>query len=327
MDQQKEITVLTPIVLKFGEKVASVQNPTLNYLEFVFTDNKPNANNVGIPEAAFASIIDTGILMPVKMADGEISRGHEGTTPIGVISAMDKRQVEDYEQVVGKAALWSKEHPDSINLLKEAYAAGDPLNMSWEVIYTDSTLDDNGTEWIKDPIVRAITVVGAPAYKGRTPIERVASDATDSEDLNVEELETLKAQLAELETKKTELETQLAAKVAELEAASTELAALKEFKAEADRQAAEKQLLETRLATLGENGIKYSEEDVAAKKEMLLKLDETAFNYLVAELKEAIKEEHSEETDKTKIPGPVTKVGTKSPMEVVRDGFQNLKLR
>ncbi len=319
--EQKEYTLVTPIVVKFGEAEASVQNPTLNYLEFVFTDNRPNANMKGIPESAFKNIIDTGLLMPVKMADGEISRGHEGTTPIGVISSMDSRQVEDLQQVVGKAALWSKEHPESINILKESYAAGDPLNMSWELLYTDSTMDDNGIEWLNDPIVRAITVVGAPAYGGRTPITTVAS-----KEENMDELETLKAQLAELETKKTELEAQLAAKVAELETASTELASLREFKAEADRKEAEAQLVSTRVAKLAENGITYTDEELSAKREMLLKLDETAFDYLVAELKNAVKESTSSNETGTPIPGSVSGTNGRSNLELVKEGFKTLKL-
>ncbi len=328
---QKELTILTPIIVKLGEEFASVQNPTLNYLEFVFTDDKPNSNMKGIPESAFASIIDTGILMPVKMADGEISQGHSGTIPIGVISSLDRRQVEDRKQVVGKAALWSKEHPESINLLKESYAAGTPLNMSWELLYTESTIDDIGVEWLQDPVVRAITVVGSPAYVGRTPIESVASEegAENSEQGNsaMDELETLKAELETLKTKYAELESQLASKNTELESANSELTGLREFKAEADRQAAEKTLLETRLNTLGENGIKYTDEEVAAKREMLLKLDETAFNYLVAELKTAVKEANSGDGDKTNIPGSVSNTGAKSNLEILRKGFETLKLR
>lgn len=327
---QKEYTLITPIILKIGEEVASVQNPTLNYLEFVFTDNQPNANRKGIPESAFASLIDTGVLMPVKMANGEISRGHEGTVPIGVISSMDRRQVEDLKQVVGKAALWSKEHPESIKILKESYAAGDPLNMSWELLYTESTTDDSGNEWLQDPVVRAITVVGAPAYGGRTPIESVASKTTSnissSEDANVDELENLKTQLTNLQAEKAELERKLAEKSAELEAANTELASLKEFKAAVDKREAEAQLLSNRLAKLAESGINYTDEEVSAKREMLLNLDEVAFDYLVAELKDAVKEAASGD-ETSKIPGSVTSTtSTKSNLEIVREGFKSLKL-
>jgi hypothetical protein len=314
---QKEFTLVTPIVVKIGEEFASVQNPTLNYLEFVFTDDKANANKKGIPQSAFSHLIDTGILMPVKMADGEISRGHDNTVPIGVISHLDERQGEDRNQVVGKAALWSREHPDSVNLLKESYAAGDPLNMSWELLYTESSVDEDNNEWILDPVVRAITVVGAPAYQGRTPITTVAS-----EDENMDELEQLKAQLEQV---KAELEAKIAELNSALETANTELSSLREFKAEADRKDAEATLFSNRIAKLIESGIKYTDEELSAKRENLLKLSDEAFDYLVAELKDAVKEVASSTDEATQIPGPISR-NDRSRMEVLKDGFKNLKL-
>lgn len=316
------VAFTTPLHLN-PEAFASLENPTLSFMEFIFTDDKPNANNKGIPHSAFASIINTGIMMPLKMAEGRISPGHTGTLPLGVISSMEERKIDDRNVIVGKAALWSKERPDDIALIKEAYAAEKPVNISWEVLYTEAETDANGVEWFQDPIVRAATIVGVPAYKDRTRMLSVASDE-EQEELTMNELEQAKADLETAQTKITDLESAVASKDTDLAAKETELTTLREFKASVEREQAQAQLLDARLAKFAEAGLKFSAEDVAAKKDKWLKLDDESFDYLVTEMQSLVKtDEASVHTDPSIPESVINRNQTK--IALVRAGLQALK--
>ena len=311
------------------EAFAAKNNPTLSLMEFIFTDDKPNANKQGIPESAFANIINTGTLMPIKMSEGGISPGHAGTLPLGVISSLEKKPAEDRNLIVGKAALWSKERPEDVQMIKEAYAAGKPLNISWEVLYTETEVDENGITWLIDPTVRAATFVGVPAYDGRTHLISVAS-----KDLKIEEnMNELETKLADAETKKTEAETKLAKAesdvtklTSDLATANAELTSLRDFKAKTEQAQAEAALLSSRLAKFAEAGLTYKPEEVDAKKAMWLKMDEEAFNYMVSEMK-ALASVKGAEASKTEppIPASVTNTTPKNTIEIVREGLKSLK--
>lgn len=315
---EQTATFVTPLQLNL-EALASVDNPTLNYMEFVFTDDQPNANGKGIHQSDFPSIIRTGLLMPVKMAEGGISPGHAGTSPIGVISSLEERKSEDGRNlVVGKAALWSRERPEDINLIKEAYAAGKQLNISWEVLYTETEVDANGIEWYKEPITRAATFVGLPAYKGRTPMLSVASDEKQ-EELNMDELEKVTADLATANSRIAELETASASK-------DEEIATLSAFKAEVELERANASLLKERLTKFAEAGIQFSAEDVEAKKDKWLKLDNEAFDYLVSEMQSLVKTDEASVTEPV-IPASVANNPVKTRVELARAGLQALKTK
>lgn len=176
-------TPISAIVQK--EEQASATNPTLSWMDFVFTDDRPNDNGVGVRAEQFASLIATGIYMPLKVAEGSIAPGHENALPLGVISSLTEKydETNQSKQIVGKAALWAEERPEDVASLKSAFAAGDKLQISWELLYSEDEVDDQGTRWLKDPIVRAATVVGVPAYAGRTPVLAVASLENDPEEV------------------------------------------------------------------------------------------------------------------------------------------------
>jgi hypothetical protein len=172
------IILKTPFsVLTQKEEQASATNPTLSWMEFVFTDDRPNDNGVGVHADQFASLIQTGIYMPLKVAEGEVAPGHENALPLGVISNLTEKynETSQSKQIVGKAALWAEERPEDVAQLKSAFASGNPLNISWELLYSEEEIDDVGIRWLKDPIVRAATIVGIAAYSGRTPVLAVAS--------------------------------------------------------------------------------------------------------------------------------------------------------
>lgn len=314
---EKTAVFVTPLQLN-QEAYASVRNPTITYMEFVFTDDKPNANKQGIKQSAFSNIISTGTLMPIKMSPGRISPGHKGTTPLGVIAALEEKSLQDESRnlVVGKAALWGRERPEDIDLIKQAFAAGEPLNISWEVLFSETEVDEQGIEWLVDPIVRAATFVGIPAYGGRTQLTSVASDETQ-EELDMDEVEKLTNELAAATAKSQELET-------EKQALASEVEGLRQFKAEVERVQAQAALWTARTAKLAEAGIEMKAEDLEAKREKFLKLDDEAFDLLVAELK-GLKTETAEVHNETPIPGSVAGGQKLNRIEIVRAGLQALK--
>lgn len=156
--------------LELVQRADAQKNPLITWMSFVFVDDKPNANAQGIPKTSFSGVIETGNLMPVKMEEGKIG-GHPSSKPLGVIRNLE---VGD-DRILGEAALWNDERPADIALLKESYSEGKPLNISFEIRYTEFDIDDNGIEWILDPIVKGATIVISPAYRGRTPVLSVAS--------------------------------------------------------------------------------------------------------------------------------------------------------
>src|SRR4030067_2436711 len=80
---------------EFKEAIASLNlNPAfVRPIKFVFTDAFANANKQRIPEAEFMNVIKTGINMPIKIGQikqNVIPEGHEGASPLGVITHLVK---------------------------------------------------------------------------------------------------------------------------------------------------------------------------------------------------------------------------------------------
>jgi len=157
---------------------AALDNPNLGWLEFILTDAEPNENSQGIKKEAFAGLIQTGLFMPIKMAIGEIRPDHSDAKPLGAIAALDA----DEDKILGKAALWKIEREGDYKILTAMSSRGEPINISWEVVYTESEVDDNNVEWLDDPVLTGATIVSMPAYAGRTPVLSVAAkDFPESE--------------------------------------------------------------------------------------------------------------------------------------------------
>ncbi len=154
------------------EVIAAIsRNPTLKWIKFVLTDDAPNANAQRIPKEEFANLVKTGVHMPIKMAQGFIREGHEFSVPIGSITNL----VERDNFVEGIAGLWKKEFPDEIDVLQERASGGDKPQLSWEILYRDSNIDNDGVETFEGVMLEAATFVEAPAYEGRTPVVVMAS--------------------------------------------------------------------------------------------------------------------------------------------------------
>lgn len=157
---------------EFGEAVASVvsADQSVTWAKFVLTDDKPNGNGQRIPLEEFDNIIKTGIFKPLKMARGEIKDGHEDAEPLGVITHLSKIG----NKIYALAALWDRERAEDVAYIKSLVQENKPVNVSWEVLYSRANAS-KGVSDLLDTVLRAVTIVGMPAYKGRTQFIAIAS--------------------------------------------------------------------------------------------------------------------------------------------------------
>lgn len=242
-------------------------NPTVSFAKFIFTDDKPNRNKQRIPKEEYPNILRTGINMPVKMASGAISDGHKGAIPIGVITHLK----EENDVILGIAALWKKERPEEVALLRTMAQQNKHPQLSWELFYDDSKTDESGVEDLFGVIVGGTTVVGLPAYSGRTPILAMSS----VKDNTVED---------ELKQKIADLEKELADARAALSEKDAELAPLKEYKAAIEQKELEAQKFASVKTKFQEAGIVRDESYFDSNKEKLLAMSEDALSFLVQEV-------------------------------------------
>jgi len=276
-------------------EAAIAANHSFNYLKFILTDDEPNANRQRIPKEEFENVIRTGFFTPLKMARGGIKQGHELSEPLGVITHLQ----ENDNQIRGLAALWSEERPDDVKIIKEAYINKRPLNISWELGYTASSYEDDGTENLHGVTLRAATLVDLPAYKGRTPVIQVASEK--KEDTDLDELEKTQKELEDtkelLSKAQEEIET-LKEQLKGLEGQASELEELREFKAEIDREIEEEKALEAIKAQFTEAGVEKDEEYFYENKERLLAMAQEDLEFMLQEIVAfSAKEEDEEEEE------------------------------
>jgi hypothetical protein len=272
--------------LEGQEAFASVTlNPTLRWMKFILTDDEPNGNKQRIPETEFENLIKSGIHMPIKMARGEIKPGHDESLPIGVITDLVKVQ----NRIEGLAALWSRERPEDVEFVISEFKSGRAPQISWEIPYSISEVveHEDGVQDLTNIHLRAATLVGLPAYAGRTPVLAVASkdDPSSMEDnIKMEELETLKSQLADAQGKVTELEGQISEKETALAEKETELAELRDYKAAVEKDKADEDRLASIKTKFADAKIEKEDEYFASNRDMLLGLDENSLNFMVQEL-------------------------------------------
>ena len=285
-----------------GEAVASLaQNPSVNYIKFTLTDDKPNANNMKIPQEEFSNIINSGIFMPIKKAIGKTEKGHKDSSPLGVITHL--KQVED--KIKGIATLWSKERPKDVEQIKEELKSGKQVNLSWELTYdTEASEKIDGITTLKNVFLTAATIVGLPSYRGRTSIEAFASDE-EKERKDEEMAEENEKALEKLQIKYDELKTKLSESEKLSLEKDTELIGLKSYKAEIEKIDSERKKLGTIKEKFTTAKINKEDKYFEENKEKLLSLDENTLEFLLQDLKvftapEPI--EKPEDKDKNKIP-------------------------
>jgi hypothetical protein len=182
MVDNKSINLSSSIEWLDNEAEAAISlNPLYQWVKLVVCDDIPNGNKQQIEEAEFPNLIKTGISSPIKMADKKISDGHGAAFghPIGVISQLK----QEGNKLLALAALWKKERPEDVSMLKDMYTSGNPPNVSWEISYSESELVD-GVEKLKGCILNGLAIVGMPAYQGRTPF--IAMSSLDVEEVTAE---------------------------------------------------------------------------------------------------------------------------------------------
>lgn len=275
------------------EALASIADSDLfNFVKFILTDDKGNANKQRIPKEEFANLIRTGIYTPFKMAYGKINEGHDEAFPIGVITNLAEKE----DQIRGIAALWNRERPEDINLIKEAYTNKKQLNVSWELLYSNSDLDDEGFENLHGVSLRAATLVGMPAYQGRTPVYAVASDNNRQEENPLDETQELKEKLANLQTELDNAKAQLQS----MKDMETELSNLREYKASIEAEAQKLEKLNSIKVKFTEAGIEKDNEYFDKNQEVLLGMTETAIDFMLQDMKTFTEQISQASTNKEK---------------------------
>jgi hypothetical protein len=322
-----------------GEAFASIlKNPTVTWARFILTDDRMNGNGMRIPESEFSNLINTGVHMPVKMAMGEISPGHENTRPLGVITHLRQIVTDAGSSAIeALAALWGEERPADVSFIKERFAQKQPVDISWEILYENEVFNEElGSIDLMSTALRAATVVGNPAYQGRTPFLAISAKTGKAETPALEEItedtkvekelqEKLDAALAEIATLKGQLsekETAIAELTTQKTTLEAELAPLKQFKEQADAELAKAEKLTQIKDKFKEAGLEKDEEYFKTNEETLLRMEESNLDFMVQELKAFAsvtpkKEDASLEDDKTKIPPMRGEEGEVSTSDIV----------
>jgi len=264
-----------------------MSNPMVTWAKFILTDDKPNKNGVTLPQSEFANIIKSGIHMPIKMANEDIAENHDESIPIGVITNL--KQVKN--QIIGLAAFWNKERTNDVELLKEKFASGEQINVSWEIACHEKELEDGGIE-IENASLRAATIVGLPAYGGRTPILEMASK-NKQEDEILDELKELQDKLEAVTAERDSLQEEItelkssedeAERDAQLKELQDELETLRKFKQEVDAEKERTEKLSSLKQKFVEAGIEKDEEYFVENSERLIGMTEEAFDFMLQEL-------------------------------------------
>lgn len=274
------------------------KNPTLKWIKFILTDDAPNANRQRIPVEEFANLVRTGVHMPIKMSQGYVRDGHEYSVPIGSIATLVERE----HHVEGIAGLWRKEFPGEIDLLEEMTASDNKPQLSWELLYKASVIEDEGVEAFHNVALAAATVVGIPAYEGRTPIVLMASKQESDADYKIkleeydkmeEKLKELQSQVNSLTETNKELETNFATLKEEhdtlkgdMEKVSAEKDELAEFKSEIDAEKAEAEKLASILKLFEDAELAVPDEylEDEEKKANLLDMDTKQLEFFLHEI-------------------------------------------
>lgn len=315
---------------ELGEAFASFMlNPTVTWVKFVLTDDKTNANGERVPQEEFANLIKSGIHMPVKMVYGEI-QGHPNSKPLGTITHLKEVQNDDGSSaIIALAALWSKERPADIEYIKQRFAEKKPVDTSWEILYEDSTLNsDKNSIDLHGTVLSATTIVGNPAYQGRTPFlaisSKKAAEITNEEETtedNLMDVKELEAKLAEVEpklatalseieqlkTEKAEKEAEIATLTEKNTAQETELTTLREYKDGVEAEIAKVEKIDAIKAKFVEAGLQKEDKYFTDNEDKFLKMDDEALAFFIQEMAANLSEEThsssaSNDNNKKKVP-------------------------
>jgi hypothetical protein len=156
---------------------ADFSNPFVSVISFILTDFLPNKNGQAVAIEEKDRIIETAKGMPFKM--NVETGGHEGAETIGPIVKTWFGNDNNRPVVYAEAIIWKLEYPDIDRFIQEKYQNQEPLAVSWELLYSDSEVDNNNVQWLKNVIVTGVALVSQPAYGTyRTRILAVAEEQT-----------------------------------------------------------------------------------------------------------------------------------------------------
>lgn len=178
------IILQTPFELLTNEAAAAIGlNPFFSWAKFILTDADTNLNGQRIPEEEFENLIRTGIFTPLKMDFYKVSEGHSEAEkkPIGVITNIKKDVINESPALVALAALWRKERPEDVSLLKKMIDEGNPPKVSWEITYSQAEVDEQNAEVLKGTVLTGVAIVSNPAYEDRTRFLAMAAEESESE--------------------------------------------------------------------------------------------------------------------------------------------------
>lgn len=290
------------------ETMASLSvNPLVTWAKFVLTDDIPNEKKERVPKEEFDNLIKSGVFMPIKMAESAINDDHSDAAPLGVITHLKKVK----NQVVGLAALWKRERQEDIQMIKEKFDKNEPINLSWEIVYGDTETSADGVTDLLDTSLRAATIVGMPAYAGRTTFTALASKEKQEEIL--EELEKLQKELDTLKESYSSLEDQLKEKSTELEELNPELDKLRQYKTEIEDEKEKVQKLGKIQEKFSSAKIEKGEEYFSENGEMLLGLSEDALDFMIQELVAFASTKEEDEEDGEEVHSSIPNLKNQKP--------------
>ena len=275
-------------------------NRNVAWAKIVLTDDDFNANKQRIPRDEFSNVIKTGLYMPFKMTAGEIG-DHPDSIPIGVMAHLKTNG----NTVEALAALWKTERDTDVAMLQERYKSQKPIDVSWEISYTEKEEEEAGTTF-KGVSMNAITIVENPAYKGRTSVTALSSknkenneDGSNMDTIALDKHEELmKTQREEFETKVSDAEAKVQTLSTELDELKPKYKELAEFKQESDEKTAKAEKLENIKTKFKDAGLEVKEEYFTEKEEIFLGMTDAQLDFVVQELVSLAskKENDNEET-------------------------------
>ena len=328
-------------------------HPLQSRLSIVLTDFGPNDNKQGIPLSEKEKLLKSALFMPLKINfDGDGYLGHDGAIPIGpIISTAESINENEQPIIIGDVIAWKELYPEVIDYLKES-AKESPIGTSWEMYYSDSEVDSDGVEWLKNIEFAGTCIVQTPAYgPERTRILAIAEKAkpvkeeSEITSKSMEEKETTEvfdfsSAIAELYKSvfSKELEAEMSIAISEVRDLIQSLrdgiaekdqellvahSKLNEMVAEKEKEQAEaarKDKLNKRRKYLSEAGIEVSDEDWQKRETFYDEMSEPTFSTYVEDLK-AIRFSKSEK--KPVLPEPISYTSTIT----INDIAQALKQR
>ena len=272
-------------------------NPAFSWAKIVATDDIKNKNKQRIPIEEFDNFITTGINTPIKMAKGSIS-DHEDAFPIGTLTQMTK----EGNKVISLAALWKRDRPDDVAYLKELFLKETPPNVSWEVSFASSEIEEDGTEALRGVVMNGLAIVGMPAYSGRTPFIAMSSTNAKGDNINMDELEQLKVRVQELESALANKDKELETLKGEASTKDTELASLREYKENTEKEVNDNKRLSSIREKFEKAQIKKEDTYFTENRSKLLELDDLTVDFMIQELVAFAEARASDKNPKVEIP-------------------------